>query len=431
MSLKLKYAIFIGILHLVMVLLIYHVLNEQKWLFIASETLILLSLYLSYLLYLALIKPLDLMQSGTDAIADQDFSVKYLKTGSKEVDKLVDVFNTMIDSLRQERTYMSGQSYFIQNLLEVSPLGTIIMDMDGKLSNVNAAAQKMLKIPRDYQGKTLADYPSTLIDALIDLPLSAPEVISTNSIDKYKCRKAEVIHQGFKRQFILIDDLSTEILASEKAAFGRIIRMMAHEVNNSMGAVNSILDTVIEYGFADNKDPELKESLQIAMDRNSGLAKFMDNYASLLRLPSPAKQSTDLTILLKKCGQLFTPTGHKYDISIDYHFPPSPVIIQADPVLLEQAISNIIKNAIEAIEQDGDITISCHCSPTTVTITDNGQGLSTEAQQKIFTPFYSTKPAGQGVGLMLIREVLQSHDAQFSLTADSRAGLTTFLITFP
>ena len=417
-------------MHLILVVLIYHVLKEHKWIFIASEMLIMVSLYLSYLLYAALIKPIDLMQTGADAILDKDFSIKYLKTGSKEVDKLVEVFNNMIDNLRKERTYMSGQSYFIQNLLEVSPLGTIIMDLDGALSSVNAAAQTMLGIPYDYQGKLLSDYPGELVKALTTLPLSSPQIISTSSINKFKCQKAEVIHQGFKRQFILIDDLSVEILQSEKAAFGKIIRMMAHEVNNSMGAVNSILDTVVQYGFDDGRDLELKDSLEIAIERNTGLARFMDNYAALLRLPEPAKKSINLGQLLKKCGQLFTPLATKSDISITYELPANPTSIIADPVLLEQAISNIIKNAIEAIATDGDILIRCTSNPTIVEVIDNGTGLSSEAQEKVFTPFYSTKPTGQGVGLMLIREVLQSHEATFSLSSNASSGLTTFRIQF-
>ena len=430
MSLKLKYILFIGILHSILVVLVYNVLKDQKWIFIASELVILFSLYLSYLLYSALIKPIDLMQSGTDAIADKDFSVKYLKTGSKEVDKLVDVFNFMIDNLREERTYMSEQSYFIQNLLEVTPMGTVILDLDGKLSNVNPAALDILNISRDYEGKTLMDFPSELITEIVNQKVGETQMISINGVDKYKCRVQEVIHQGFKRRFILIDDLSSEILQLEKKAFGRIIRMMAHEVNNSMGAVNSILDTVVEYGFDDDRDPELKESLQIAMERNSGLAKFMDNYASILRLPQPNKQGVDLCRLLKKCGQLYTPIASAKDISISFEFAEEAVSVLADAVMLEQAVSNIIKNAIESIDEDGDIIISCQAHPLGFTISDNGAGIPAEKEHLLFTPFFSTKPTGQGVGLMLIREILQSHETDFSLKTDRATGWTSFSVKF-
>ena len=413
-----------------LVVLIYNVLKEQKWIFIASELVILFSLYLSYLLYQALIKPIDLMQSGTDAISDKDFSVKYLKTGSKEVDKLVNVFNSMIDNLREERTSMSEQSYFIQKLMEVIPLATVILDIDGNIANVNPAAVRMLGIKDDYVGQPLHKYDSELIRAINTTAHQEPKMISINGVDKYKCQTTDVIHQGFKRRFILIDDLSTEILQSEKDAFGRIIRMMAHEVNNSMGAVNSIIDTVIEYGFEDGRDPELKSSLEIAMERNKGLAKFMDNYATILRLPTPNKQPIDLCKLLQKCGQLYTPIATSRDISIENKLPPEPITIVADSIMLQQAISNILKNAVESIEEDGDILITCVQNPPGFIIADNGAGISEELEHKLFTPFFSTKPTGQGVGLMLIRDILQSHDAGFILKTNRDTGWTEFQVSF-
>jgi len=430
MSLKAKYILFIGLLHTVLVILIYYVLEERKWVFLASETLVLLSLYLSYLLYQALIKPITLMQSGVDAIAEKDFSVKYLKTGSAEIDKLVGVFNTMIDSLREERTYTTEQSYFIQNLLEVSPLATVILDLDGCITLANPAARSILQLPSDCIEHSLENYDSELIQEILKLPPGEPQVISINGLGKYKCQVNDVIHQGFKRRFYIVDDLSSELLQSEKEAYGKIIRMMAHEVNNSMGAVNSILDTVVELGFDDEKDEDLKDSLHIAMDRNTGLAKFMDNYASLLRLPQPSLSPLDLNVLLKKTGQLFVPKAKKQDISIEFDLINGPITVMGDAVLLEQTLSNIIKNAIEAIESDGDIIISSKLSPPSFSIRDNGGGIPEDVESKLFTPFFSTKPTGQGVGLMLIRDVLTQHGTDFSLSSDQESGWTEFSVRF-
>ena len=116
------------------------------------------------------------------------------------------------------------------------------------------------------------------------------------------------------------------MLASEKEAYGRIIRMMAHEVNNSMGAINSILDSVIEFGFKENlEDNELKQSLIIAKERNIGLSSFMANYASILRLPAPNIQKLDLARLLRKTGQLFQPIAVEKDISIEFDLPKHEV----------------------------------------------------------------------------------------------------------
>ena len=430
MSLKFKYILFIGILHVVLILLIYFLLLERKWIFLLAEVLVLFSLFLSYLLYKAFIRPIDVLQSGADAIADADFSIKYIKTGSHEIDKLVAVFNQMIDQLRKERVSVTEQSYFTQKLIEVSSTGIVIMDFDGLISNINPAARKMLNIDKDWQGKSMHDYSSPLMNAIPFDSSKKSAIISISGIDKYKCQFNEVIHQGFKRNFIMIDDLSKELLKSEKDAFGKIIRMMAHEVNNSIGAINSILDTVLEFGLLDEKDKELKESLMIAKDRNLNLQKFMDNYASILRLPSPQKTKVDLTALLKKNGKLFRSITNEKDISIEFDMPLTPISIDADPILLEQAISNILKNAIEAIHSDGDIVIKATNYPKQIIISDNGIGITSKMEHKIFTPFFSTKPTGQGVGLMLVREILLEHQAEFSLKTDSTTGWTSFTITF-
>jgi len=430
MSLKLKYGIFILLLHAILVILIYYVLIDKKYYFIASEILVIISLFLSYQLYKSFIKPIDLLQSGTDAIADADFNIKYLKTGSKEIDKLVGVYNDMIDNLREERTLMSQQSYFIQNLIEVTPVGIVIMDFDHKISTINPSAKSILNLKENVIGQRLSAHQSDLISALLKMPLGTSKMISPNGLDKYKCQVNEVIHLGFKRKFFLIDDLSSELLKSEKDAYGRIIRMMAHEVNNSIGAINSILDTVVQFGLKTEDERELKESLNIARDRNHGLSRFMDNYASILRLPSPQIQKVDLANLLKKNGQLFKGRAAEQNIVINYKLPSHFVVIEADPLLLEQAISNILKNAIEAIGENGIIEISCTDEPKAFTISDNGEGIDEEAESKLFTPFFSTKPTGQGVGLMLIREILESQNAKFQLKSNKEKGWTHFKVWF-
>ena len=430
MSLKYKYLLFIGILHVVLVVLIYQLLKDEKLYFIATEVLVMISLFFSYLMYKAFIRPIELMQAGTDAIADADFSIKYVKTGSKEIDKLVDTFNTMIDKLRLERTSMAEQSYFIQNLIEVTPLGIIIMDFDGNISSINPTAKQILKIDNNSIGKNLTSYPSELVDEILKVEKSVSKVITLNGIDKYKCQVNEVIHQGFQRKFILIDDLSREFLQSEKEAYGRIIRMMAHEVNNSMGAINSILDSVMEFGFTNDEDADLKESLGIARKRNIGLSTFMANYASILRLPTPQKKRMDLIQLLKRCGQLYVPVAKEHNINITFTFPDQEITVLGDHLLLEQVISNILKNAIESIEKDGEIKVTCKDGPATFTISDNGVGIPLEIEQKLFTPFFSTKPTGQGVGLMLIRDILDNHNTTFTLKTDEATGWTNFQVVF-
>jgi len=405
MSLKFKYIFFITVIHIALLVVIYYLLKDRLWYFLASEVLVFLSYFIGILLYGSFIRPHRLLKSGT--------------------------YNNMIDTLRTERVKISEQSFFIQKLIEVTPIGIIIMDYDGLIANINPAARKHLNLDIHKQaiGTNLSSHPSQFSNILQESIGREPEIVSENGMEKYKVQINEVIHQGFKRKFILIDDLSKELIQSEKDAFGRIIRMMAHEVNNSMGAINSILDSVLEFGY-DVNDDLVRESLEVAKNRNEGLASFMANYASLLRLPPPVKKTLDLAELLRKTAQLFFQKAEEHDIKINFNFPSETVNLHADTVLLEQAISNMIKNSIESIGSAGEIIISCQESPLQFTISDNGKGISDEAAANLFKPFYSTKMTGQGVGLMLIKDVLHSHESTFKLYTDRITGWTHFEVRF-
>lgn len=370
------------------------------------------------------------MHTATDAILDADFSVKYLKSGSSDVDKLVEVFNQMIDILRSERIKMSEQSYFIQKLIEVTPVGIIILDFDDNISSYNPFCKDIFNFENDVIGKPFFQIEFPLVKEISKIAPGHAQIISANGIEKYKCQINEVIHQGFKRKFILIDNLSKEILETEKNAFGKIIRMMAHEVNNSIGAINSIIDSVSEFGFESEDDP-LKSSLMLAKDRNIALNKFMANYASILRLPDPTLVKMDLVPIVKKIGRLYVPIAEEKNIDIAFDLPFGPISIKGDEVLLEQALTNMIKNSIEAIGENGKIILTCSESPTILQIKDNGSGISDKHIKKLFTPFFSSKPTGQGVGLMLIKDILLQHHTEFSLTTDWQIGWTTFEVRFP
>lgn len=156
----------------------------------------------------------------------------------------------------------------------------------------------------------------------------------------------------------------------------------------------------------------------------------MANYASILRLPPPNKQKLNLVSLLKKAGQLYQPIASEKDISIAFDLPNEDVVIEGDKVHLQQAVSNIIKNAIESIHTNGDVKITCTSFPKQFSILDNGTGIRPENEEKLFTPSFSTKPTGQGIGLMLIRDILINHNTKFSLSTHKQSGWTEFKVIF-
>ncbi len=427
MSLKIKYGLLIFILHAIIAYLAYELLEEKKLYFILAEVGIIISLVLSYQLYRSFIRPLQFMYSGVDAIRDKDFNIKFVETGSKEMDKLINVYNEMIDNIRIERTQVQEQHYFLLKLINASPAGIIILDFDDKITDINPKAIDILQIPKDHLNKPLIDFNNPILHQIGQMKIDTSEILSNDGLGKYKCQMSHFIHKGFNRKFILIQELSREILEAEKRAYGKIIRMMAHEVNNSIGAINSILNTMAD--FYKEEESEWAEPLDIAIERNNRMNIFMANFAKVVRLPKPHKEKTDINLLLSNIGKLMTEQAKTQNIVLDFQIHPSPIYVLLDPQQLEQVLVNIIKNSIESIEQNGTIQLLTSPTPVSIVIRDNGPGISSEDSNKIFTPFFSTKKDGQGVGLTLIREVLMNHETAFSLKTLGD-GWTEFRIEF-
>ena len=408
----------------------YQLLQEEKHWFLLAEAGIIISLILSWMLYRSFIRPLQFMYSGTDAIVDKDFNIKFVKTGSKEMDRLIEVYNQMIDNIREERIQVEEQHFFLMKLINASPNGIIILDYDSKITEINPRAKKLLKFGKNVMTLSLEELNHPVLNQIAQFEIGDAKVISVEGYEKYKCQVSQFIHRGFKRKFILIQELSKEILEAEKRAYGKIIRMMAHEVNNSIGAINSIIQSQLEF----IEDEDGKEALQIAYDRNSRMNQFMRNFAKVVRLPKPQLENTDLNQLLHNVGKLMEPQAKQSNIQFEYQIPTKPIFAKADEKQMEQVLVNILKNAIESIDaqevrKNSKVELSILEKPNTILIRDNGAGIPNYLTEEIFTPFFSTKREGQGVGLMLIREILVNHNAQFSLKT-LEDGWTEFRIVF-
>ena len=256
------------------------------------------------------------------------------------------------------------------------------------------------------------------------------EIIPISGMKTFKCQKASFVDRGFNHHFILIEELTDELLKTERKAYEKVIRMMSHELNNSLGAVNSILNTCLN--FKDQLQKKVKrsyeEALNVAIERNTHLNRFMENFANVVRIPSPKKIETDLYELLKNVGKFIFADIEKRNIKLRWQLDSQPLMVKLDKQQMEQVLVNIFKNAVEAIEKNGEITIVTTPNKQLI-IRDNGKGVSEDIQQKLFTPFFSTKKNGQGIGLTVTREILLNHGFNFSLETNEE-GETEFVIEF-
>ena len=418
LKIQTKFIVFIIVIHSVTIALSFLIFKENKLLFIASEFFIILSLMICWSLYSELIAPLNLLMTGIDALRDKDFNIKFAQTGKYEMDELIKVYNAMIDQLRTERTLQQEQHFFLDKLIQTSPTGIVILDFDGNITAMNPKAKDIISPSAQ----------TSFIDFIKNLKKGVSQTLHTEGVKKFKIQKAEFIDRGFVRAFVMIEEMTLEILNAEKQSYAKVIRMMAHEVNNSIGAVNSILDT----SFQMEQDAEVAHALKVAMERNDHLNYFMRNFADVIRLPEPRKEAFDLNTLIKKVAILMAFKVKEMNIDFDFDLSPSEFIIDADMGQMEQVFINIIKNAIEAIDHsNGVILFKTDAVNQQIAIVDNGAGIPKDKESLLFSPFFTTKSTGQGIGLTLIRDILTNHGYDFSLISERRSSMeTVFRIYF-
>lgn len=185
---------------------------------------------------------------------------------------------------------------------------------------------------------------------------------------------------------------------------------MSHEVNNSICAINSILQS---FNDIQPEDEDFHEALKIAMNRNHRLVKFMSNFAEVVKVPLPHLELANLHSLIKGLIRLMETEYKKRRVELELIMEEEAMQVSLDVEQFEQVMVNVLKNAVESVEKEGKVKIVL--SSRGLKVLDNGRGISTEAQKKLFSPFYSTKPQGQGIGMMLVREILRNHHFPYSL----------------
>jgi signal transduction histidine kinase len=219
--------------------------------------------------------------------------------------------------------------------------------------------------------------------------------------------------RGFAHPFILIESLTDEVMKAEKKAYEKVIRMIAHEVNNTVAGVASALDSVSDALTSIPNTDDLKDVMASSSERCLSMSQFITRFADVVKIPEPQLQSVVLNQLVSGCKSFMESVCANRNINISMHLCEDAAIVNIDPTLFEQVLVNIVKNAAESIDTNGEIIITTQAN--VIEIADNGKGITPDDEKKVFSPFFSTKPNGQGIGLMFIREVLIKHGCTFSL----------------
>jgi nitrogen fixation/metabolism regulation signal transduction histidine kinase len=410
-SLRAKIVAYLVLIHLVLAAISFFILRENRLLLLAVEALFALSITLGYLLVRSFFVPLNLIRTGAELISERDFTSQFREVGQPEMDALIQIYNRMIARLREERLKAQEQHYFLDRILNASPAGIVTLDFDGRVSSLNPSARELL-------GLTDEEALGRRLETLDTVPLGESRML-TSGRRRLKVSRTELFDRGFPRHFLIIEELTEELRASEKAAYGKLIRMMSHEVNNSVGPVSSLLDSFRGYsdqlGEEDRQD--FTNAVTVAIARLERLGAFVNGFAEVVRLPPPDRRPCDLRQLLDEILVLLRPQLDQRRIQAVWEKTEPTPPIDLDRNQFEQVLVNVLKNAMEAIGEEGKITLRLvhENGRPVLRIADTGPGIPEEIRPLLFTPFFSTKRDGRGLGLTLAQEILSQHGFDFGL----------------
>ena len=373
--------------------------RSHPTLFYVTEGFVVLILFYLCYFYRKTIRPYDTLIGGMELVRELDLTTRLAPSGQHETDIIVRTFNDLLGRLRSEHLRLEEQYTFLNLLIEASPMGVIQCDLDGNTTSMNPAAHEMLS--------------PSIEEAIHALPLGETTTVRIpGGPQLFRISHLSFPDRGYLHPFFLIESLTSEIRLAEKAAYERVIRMIAHEVNNSVaGIIGSLTGDEAE--------------------RLTALSSFVSRFAEVVKIPQPQLQLCDLSEEVEACRPFLENLCTQAHVHIDFRLTDEAVPVHLDTVLFQQVLINIVKNAVESIgTTQGLVTLEV-TTPATLTITDNGHGIPPAIAKNLFTPFFSTKPQGQGLGLLLIRDILTSHHCTFNLLTDPEDHLTRFTIQFP
>lgn len=405
--------------------------EPNAWVYVLLQLCLVLTVVLFIILYRKTVTPIKTLSGGISLVKEQDFSTRLRPVGQADADQIIDLFNRMIDRLHNEELRIREQDYFLELLIAASPMGVLIADVDFRISSGNPALCRFLGIASvdAYRGKNLEDSGLPLLVQISGMEPGSSRIVQTDPLHIYKCTLSSFMDKGFSHPFYMIEPLAEELFEAEKNAYRKVIRVISHEVNNTMAGIVSALG-IMEKSSAESGDEDTAGMLSILLSRIDRMSRFITEYASMARLPEPVCRNTDANAFIRRVFPFLENLKGSRDIRFVLDLDEAAGEVDIDQVLMEQALTNIVKNAVEAFSSGSpENSIAIVTRPGYWCISNNGDPISESAAGKLFTPFFSTKPEGKGIGLLMIHEILTRSGIRFNLST-GEDGITRFEMFF-
>lgn len=354
---------------------------------------------------------LEAVSSGISGLRDRDFSVSITPRGSLELVKLVTAYNSLGDLLRRERLDIYQRELLLDTVLQTTPLALTLTNATGRIVYGNIAARQLLRGGRKLEGlafaELLEDSPAALREAL----KGSGDTLFTMEIggesEVYHLSRRGFVLNGQPHELLLLKQLTRELAAQEVIVWKKVIRVIAHELNNSLAPIRSLAHSGSLLAIG-SESTELERVFATIGNRASHLATFIEGYAKFAKLPKPRPAPVAWPAFLARIAAA-------QPFRIEGSLPQREASF--DVGQLEQVMINLLKNAAESGSAPEAVTVSVtlRAPGFMIEVADRGTGLSEQVLRDALLPFFSTKPSGTGLGLTLCREIIEAHGGRLTL----------------
>lgn len=376
-----------------------------------------------------IIRPLQTMTNLLAALREGDYSIR--ARGARYDDALGEVLleiNALGETLRTQRLGAFEATALLRTIMAEIDVSVFTFDPERRLRLVNRAGENLLGRSID---KLLGRRASELgLEVVLEANQDAPLTLTfPGGSGRWGVRRSSFRERGLPHELVVLTDLSRTLREEERIAWQRLVRVIGHEMNNSLAPIKSIAGSLETLLRRDPPPPDWRDDarsgLNVIATRAESLSRFMQAYARLARLPPPQKERLNLPELVKRVVALETRLAVRIAVGPD-------IVMQADAAQLEQLLINIVHNAVDAsLETGGEVVVGWRevAECVELYVRDEGEGIMNPTN--LFVPFFTTKPGGSGIGLALSRQIAEAHNGSLSLANRKGARGCEALVRLP
>jgi len=386
------------------------------------------------------------------AVKFSDFSTTFQVDGlGTSFDNLKSSFLNVITEIQRIRSEKEIHFFYLQNILEHIELAILVYSSDGQIKIINKAAKKLFELNNPENISNLGVWNFEIQKTLSEIQPNEDrllKIVAEDEILQLSIHADEFKVQEQSIRIVSIKNIKAELEEKEMEAWQKLIRVLTHEIMNSIAPISSLTSTVnqmieavaettrvyLPEDFDNEQIEDIKEALATIQKRSSGLIHFVETYRNLTRIPIPNFAIFEVKLQLEYIKSLFDKELIERSIILDISVVPENLKVTADEQLIEQVLINLIKNSIQALESTAKPNIKLKAfidskGRKLIQVTDNGQGILPDVIEKIFIPFFTTKQKGSGIGLSLSRQIMRLHNGSISVFSEPETG-TIFTLSF-